>query len=92
MRDTEIFTLANVATALEEYLPVKKYDLYKEYLTIFEALLAKHDKQKQRYMDKAEYHRENSRKWRQENKEKHYAYQKEYLAKKRAEKEADGNK
>ena len=86
MRDSEIFTLANVATALEEYLPVKKCDLYKEYLTIFEALLAKHDKQKQRYMDKAEYHRESTRQWRQNNKEKNREYQREYARKKAAEK------
>jgi hypothetical protein len=45
---------------------------------------AKNDGQKQRYQDKAEYHRENTRQWRQNNKDKHYAYQKAYRDKKNA--------
>ena len=84
MKDADIATLEKIAAALEEYLPVKEYELYMEYLSVFENLRAKREKQSQYYQSKAEYHREASRKWRQDNKDKHDAYQKEYLAKKRA--------
>ena len=84
MKDSEVITLARVAEALEEYLPVKEYELYNDYLSLYEHLREKREKQSQYYQSKAEYHREATRQWRQDNKEKHYAYQKEYSAKKRA--------
>ena len=89
MKDSEIEVLVDVAALLEEYLPIKDYGLYIEYLDVLESVKAKKEKQSQTYQAKAEYHREISRKWRQENKERHNKYQKEYLAKKRAKKQDD---
>jgi len=84
--------LGEIAAILREYIPLKEYDLYAKYLAYYERMKDQNDKQKQHYQDNAEYHRENTRKWRQENKDRNYAYQKEYLAKKRTEKNKAENK
>ena len=87
MRNTDIETLGRIALALKEYFPIKEYGLYTEYMGVYESLKAQNDLEKQRYQEKAEYHREVTRKWRQDNKERNSAYQKEYYAKKRAAKQ-----
>ena len=86
MKDFHIETLEKTASALEKYLPVMEYELYKDYLLVYEHLKAKNDREKQQYQKRADYHRETSKKWRQDNKERHNAYQKQYNEKKRAEK------
>jgi len=84
MKNTDIETLGKIALAIREYFPIKEYDLYMEYIGVYESLKAKNDSEKQRYQDKAEYHRETSRKWRQDNKERHKEYQKKWHTEKRA--------
>jgi len=55
-----------------------EHDLYNEFLSVYEGLKVKNDKRNKGYQEKAEYHREATRKWRQENKERYKAYQKEW--------------
>jgi hypothetical protein len=86
MKNFDIEVLERTAQALRKYLPVGEYDVYKDFLDVCERLKAKNDSEKQRYRDKAEYHREFTKKWRRDNKERHGAYQKQYYEKKRAEK------
>ena len=91
MKNTDaIEVLGRAVSILEKYLPVKEHGFLMEYLSAYEHLKAKDDRQKQNYQAKAEYHREKTRQWRQDNKEKHDAYQKAYYTKKRAEKKQNG--
>jgi hypothetical protein len=85
MKNFDIEVLERTAQALRKYLPVGEYDVYKDFLDVCERLKAKNDSEKQRYRNKAEYHRGFTRKWRQDNKERCEAYQKQYYEKKRAE-------
>jgi hypothetical protein len=84
MKGADIEILEETIAILRKHIPLSEYDAYARFLDYYERMKAKNDAQKQQYQDKADYHRETSRKWRQDNKEKHYAYQKEYNAKKRA--------
>ena len=86
MRDSDIETMDKLTAALEKYLPISEYELFTEYLGVYDYLKAKRERQRENYQKKAEYHRENSKKWRKENKERHEAYQKKYYENKRAEK------
>ena len=83
MRNSDIETMGKIVFALGKYLPETEFELFKEYLNVYERLKAKNDKEKQSYQDKAEYHRETTRQWRQDNKERHYEYQKKYRDKKK---------
>jgi len=85
MKNSDIEVLGKVAFLLGKYLPTAEYDLFKEYLRIYEWLKTKNDKEKQRYNDKAEYHREATKKWRQENADKNRDYQRNYNKNKRIE-------
>jgi len=87
MKNSDIETMGKLALALIKYLPESEYALLKEYLGVYERLKAKNDSQKQRYQDKAEYHRETTRQWRQDNKERNRAYQREYAKKKKLQSE-----
>ncbi len=84
MKNTYVETLGKVAFALEKHLPIAEYELFMEYLGVYEALKAKNDREKQNYQEKAEYYREATRKWRQDNKERHEAYQKSWHERRRA--------
>jgi hypothetical protein len=86
VKPAEIEVLDNVISAMEKYFPIREIGLFNQCVDILERLKAIDAKSKQRYQDKAEYHREATRKWRQDNKAKHAAYQKQYSAKKRAKK------
>ena len=66
---------------LKRYLPINEYAAYEEFLKTCDLLAARVDKQKQGYQDKAEYHREISRKWREDNKEVNATYMKRYYGK-----------
>jgi len=57
--------------------------IYEDFLIVLEELKAKNNKRNQDYQKRAEYHREMTRKWRLENKERHKAYQKKWHDEKR---------
>jgi len=78
--DSIVESLNKVTIALERYLPIGEYALYQEYIVAFDSLVAKRDKQKQSYQNKAEYHRNITKKWRHNNKERNAIYQKQYYA------------
>lgn len=62
MRNSDIDTLKRVKEALEICV-AQGQELLSEYTALYERLKEKNDKEKQRYQDKAEYHRGYSRKW-----------------------------
>jgi tRNA A22 N-methylase len=70
MKNADIEILGKVAYALGKYLPESEFGLFKDYLRVYELLKARDNKQKQRYQEKAEYHRRVTQKWREENPEK----------------------
>ena len=82
MKDEQIVTLEKLAEELKDS-PFIKHELYAEFLSILEEIKIKKAKQKQNYEKNSEYHREKTRKWRVDNKEKHLKYQKEWRKKKR---------
>ena len=82
MKDADLEIIRDAVSLLREHMPLREYDRYAAVLDFYERMKAKNEQQKMRYQNKAEYHRENTRKWRQDNKEKHYAYQKNYRDKK----------
>jgi hypothetical protein len=92
VKNSDIETLEAVFKALRQYLPLGEYDLYAAYKSVFERLKAKNNTEKQKYQEKAEYHRETTRKWRRDNKERHSAYQKKYYYEKQAEKKKNKEK
>lgn len=80
-QDYIIETLERVRIVLREYMPIREYDLYAELCSIIETLSSRRDNERKRYQDKAVYHRENTRKWRENNKERNTTYQKQWLGK-----------
>jgi len=86
VKDADLEIIGDAVSLLREYMPLREYDRYAVFLDFYERMKTKNEQQKLRYQDKAEYHRENTRKWRQDNKEKHYAYQKSYRDRKNASK------
>jgi len=83
MKNSDIETMGKIVFALGKYLPSTEFELFKEYLNVYERLKAKNDQEKQRYQEKAEFHRETSRQWRKDNKERNNQYQKDYNARKK---------
>lgn len=81
MRNSDIDTLKRVKDVLEICVS-QGQELLSEYTSLYERLKEKNDNEKQRYQDKAEYHRTYSRKWRSENPEKQKRYSEDYLARK----------
>ena len=88
MKDADIEILGEINEIFRKFVPLSEYDVYTRFMDFYERMKAQNDQQKQNYQKKAEYHREISRKWRQDNKEKNRDYQREY-AKRRAEKKSD---
>jgi hypothetical protein len=78
MRTSDVETLNKVPAALGAFLPINELALYNEYEAVCKFLTDKNTKEKQAYQDKAEYHREVTRKWRRDNVERSRAYQREY--------------
>ena len=67
MRDSDIETLDKIADALEKYLPISEYELFTDYLVVYEYVKDKRERQKASYQKNADYHREFSKKWRRDN-------------------------
>ena len=80
-QDSIIKTLEKVRIVLREYMPIREYDTYTELCDAIEILSSRRDSERQRYQDKAEYHRENTRKWREKNKDWNKTYQKQWIGK-----------
>jgi hypothetical protein len=91
MRNADIEILGKAAYALGKYLPETEFALFKDYLRVYESLKAKNDNEKQRYQEKAEYHRAITKKWREENPEKQKRHVRNYQEKKRLELEKQKN-
>lgn len=87
MKNIEIEILSKVVHALEQYLPETEKALFNDYLRVYETFKAKNDAQKRYYQKKAEYHRAFSKKWREDNPERHKENQRKYQVKKRQESE-----
>ena len=49
MRDSDIETLDKIADALEKYLPISEYELFTEYLVVYEYVKDKRERQKASY-------------------------------------------
>jgi len=83
MKDADIEILGEINEIFRKHVPLSEYDVYTRFMDFYERMKAQNDLQKQQYQEKAEYHREKTRRWRQDNKERNKEYQREY-AKKRA--------
>jgi hypothetical protein len=80
-QDSIIETLERVRIVLREYMPLREYSLYVELCDVIKTLSSRRDSERRRYQNKAEYHREYTRKWREDNRERNEAYQKQYYGK-----------
>jgi hypothetical protein len=77
-QDSIIETLEKVRAVFREHMPLREYDTYAELCDVIETLSSRRDGERQRYQDKAVYHREITRKWREDNKERNKAYRKQW--------------
>jgi hypothetical protein len=64
---------------MKKYLPVGEYEAYRDFLEAYKSLVARKEQMRQSYQDKAKYHRESTKKWREDNAEKNKAYQQNWL-------------
>lgn len=67
--------IGRIIPIMRKYLCVDDYEAYIDFLEAHESLLARVEKQRNQYQDKAEYYRANTKKWRKDNAERHKAYQ-----------------
>ena len=88
MKDAQIATLEKVAVALK-HLPIMEYELYAEYMAVLNDVKARRLKQKQNYYEKVDYYKRVSKKWKQDNKERHVKHQEDFVERKRAKKTTD---
>lgn len=75
MKNSDVATMKKVLDALEKYLPPEEKSLLDEYSGVFERFNAKNDREKAAYQDKAEYHREYTRSWKEKNPDKQKQYE-----------------
>jgi len=66
---------------MKKYLPVGEYEVYRDFIEAHKSLVARKEQQRQSYRNKAEYHRELTKKWREDNAERNKAYQKSWVGK-----------
>ncbi len=91
MRRADIVVLGKVLDALEDYLPINEFYLFMEYLDTYEHLLGKLNKQTADYKVKAEYYREMSRLWRQDNPERSKKHYEDWKARKEEKERLENN-
>lgn len=89
MRDADMVVLEKVLHALEWYLPIKESRLFAEYLATYEYLSGKLEKRRASYQKKAQYHRDKSRQWRQENPEQAKKHIADWQARQKQKKEVN---
>ena len=73
-QDAIIETIDEAIIIFRKYMPLSEYDLYVKLLGVRDTLTARRDAERQRYQDKADYHRKTSQQWRKDNKEHAKAY------------------
>jgi len=80
-QDAIIETIKKTISALEQYLPPGENELYEELLFVYNTLASRRDAEREKYKDKADYHKEHSRQWRKNNKERLKEHSKNYNGK-----------
>jgi hypothetical protein len=80
-QDAIIETINKTITAFRQHLPLTEYDLYAELLRVRDILTVRRDAGRQKYQQKADYHRENTKQWRKDNHERNKAYQEKWKGK-----------
>lgn len=83
MRNSDIELLSKVGMALAIYLPIEEQDLLQDYKKFYERQKSRNDKEKQHYKENADYYRNYSKEWKQNNPEKQRQYGENYLKKKK---------